>query len=37
VAGKLVFAIPGSLNAVTLALGKLVLPELPHALWEIRR
>ena len=37
VAGKLVFAMPGSANAVKLAMTKLVLPELSHALWEVRR
>lgn len=37
VAGKLVFVMPGSANAVKLAMTKLVLPELSHALWELRR
>lgn len=37
VGGSLVFAVPGSANAVKLAMTKLVLPELSHALWEIRR
>jgi len=33
----LVFAMPGSLNAVKLALDRLILPELRHLVWEIRR
>ena len=37
VGGTLVFAMPGSADAVRLAMTKLVLPELSHALWEIRR
>ena len=32
-----VFALPGSPNAVQLALDRLILPELPHLLWERRR
>ncbi len=37
VSGVLVFAIPGSPAAVRLALDKLVLPELPHLLFERSR
>lgn len=33
----LVFAMPGSVNAVTLAMDKLIVPELPHLVWERRR
>jgi len=29
-----IFAMPGSVNAVRLAMSKLILPELPHLLWE---
>lgn len=32
--GTLIFTLPGSTNAVRLALEKLILPELPHLLWE---
>ncbi len=37
VRGCFVFALPGSVAAVTLALDKLILPELPHLLWERSR
>jgi molybdenum cofactor biosynthesis protein B len=33
----LVFSLPGSPNAVALALEKLLIPELAHLLWERRR
>ncbi len=33
----LLFAMPGSTAAVELAMTKLILPELPHLLWESRR
>lgn len=33
----LVFAMPGSTNAVRLAMQKLILPELQHLVWEILR
>jgi molybdenum cofactor biosynthesis protein B len=33
----LVFAMPGSTNAVKLAMTKLILPELKHLAWEIVR
>jgi molybdenum cofactor biosynthesis protein B len=33
----LLFALPGSVNAVRLAMEKLILPELPHMVWERRR
>jgi molybdenum cofactor biosynthesis protein B len=31
--GKVVFSLPGSESAVRLALEKLILPELGHAVW----
>ena len=33
----LLFAMPGSTNAVRLAMGKLLVPELSHLVWERRR
>jgi molybdenum cofactor biosynthesis protein B len=33
----LLFAMPGSTNAVQLAMRKLILPELKHLVWEIAR
>ncbi len=33
----LFFSTPGSLNAVKLALDRLILPELKHLVWEIVR
>jgi molybdopterin adenylyltransferase len=33
----LIFCLPGSTGAVRLALDKLILPELPHLVWEILR
>jgi molybdenum cofactor biosynthesis protein B len=35
--GKLLFAVPGSMKAVELAMTKLILPELRHLLFEIRK
>lgn len=35
--GVFVFALPGSTAAVELALDRLILPELPHLLWERQR
>lgn len=35
--GKLVFCLPGSEKAVRLAVSKLIVPELGHAIWESRR
>ena len=37
VSGKLVFILPGSKNAVKLALTKLILPNIGHMLWELNR
>jgi len=34
---KLIFAMPGSSNAVKVAMQKLILPELRHLVWERRR
>lgn len=33
----LLFALPGSTGAVKLAMEKLIVPELPHLVWERRR
>ena len=33
----LIFAMPGSSNAVNLAMSKLIIPELPHLVWERTR
>lgn len=35
--GVVVFALPGSVSAVELALDRLILPELEHLIWERRR
>jgi len=35
--GVVVFALPGSVAAVELALDRLILPELEHLIWERRR
>jgi len=35
--GTLVFSMPGSTNAVQLAMEKLILPELEHLAWEVAR
>lgn len=35
--GKLLLAMPGSTPAVELAMTKLILPQLRHLLWELRR
>ena len=35
--GKVIFAMPGSTKAVELAMTKLVLPELRHILYELRK
>ncbi|MFQ5525032.1 MAG: molybdenum cofactor biosynthesis protein B [Thermoanaerobaculia bacterium] len=35
--GMLVFALPGSVAAVELALDRLILPELRHLIWERQR
>ncbi len=35
--GTLVFSIPGSPNAVQVALEKLIIPEINHLAWEISR
>lgn len=35
--GKLVIALPGSPEASRLALEKLIIPDLGHLIWEVRR
>jgi len=35
--GAVVIALPGSPNAVRLALDALIVPELPHLVWEVAR
>jgi molybdopterin adenylyltransferase len=35
--GRLVFSMPGSSNAVRLALDRLIVPELEHLAWELTR
>ena len=35
--GKLLFAMPGSTAAVELAMSKLILPEMGHLLFELRK
>ena len=37
VQGRVVFSLPGSPNACRLALEKLIIPELPHLIREVRR
>jgi molybdenum cofactor biosynthesis protein B len=35
--GKLIFAMPGSTKAVELAMSRLILPELRHLIFELRK
>lgn len=35
--GRAVFSIPGSSNAVKLAMDRIILPELAHLVWEANR
>lgn len=35
--GKLIFCMPGSTHAVRLAMEKLILPELAHVVWEMKK
>lgn len=35
--GKIICCLPGSPNAVSMALNKLLLPELAHICWELNR
>jgi molybdenum cofactor biosynthesis protein B len=37
VRGRVLFSLPGSPNACQLALEKLIIPELPHLIREVRR
>lgn len=34
---KLIFTIPGSVGAINLAMGKLILPEMAHLFYEIKK
>lgn len=35
--GRLIFSMPGSSNAVKLAMDRLIVPELSHLAWELTR
>lgn len=35
--GTFIFAMPGSVNAIRLAMSRLIIPELPHLIWERKR
>ena len=35
--GRLIFSMPGSTNAVKLAMERLIIPELEHLAWELVR
>jgi molybdenum cofactor biosynthesis protein B len=35
--GKAIFALPGSAKAVELGMTQLILPEIRHVLWELRK
>jgi molybdenum cofactor biosynthesis protein B len=35
--GLAVFSMPGSTNAVRLAMNRLIIPELSHLVWELRK
>lgn len=37
VRGKVIYCLPGSKNAMSLALNKLILPNIGHTLWELNR
>ena len=37
IGGTLVFCMPGSTNAVRLAMEQLIVPQLPHLIWETIR
>lgn len=34
---KIIFCLPGSKNAVKLALSKIIFPSIGHMLWELKR
>jgi molybdenum cofactor biosynthesis protein B len=36
-AGKVIFALPGSVKAVELGMTRLIVPELKHLVWELRK
>ncbi|MEW5760500.1 MAG: MogA/MoaB family molybdenum cofactor biosynthesis protein [Candidatus Thermoplasmatota archaeon] len=35
--GKIIICLPGSKNAVQIAIKKLIIPEIKHLIWEVRR
>ncbi len=35
--GKIIISIPGSPNAVRLAMDKIIIPEISHIVWELKR
>lgn len=35
--GKAIFSIPGSPNAVKLAMERIIIPEISHIVWELKR
>jgi len=35
--GKVIISLPGSVNAVKLAMSEIVIPELGHMVWEVSR
>ncbi len=37
VGGTIILCLPGSLNAVTLAMEKIIIPQLGHLVWEVSR
>ena len=37
IGGTLVFCMPGSTSAVRLAMEQLIVPQLPHLIWETVR
>ncbi len=37
IGSKVIFAVPGSRNAIRLAMGRLILPEIGHVVYEVRK
>lgn len=35
--GKIIISIPGSPNAIKLAMDKIIIPEISHIVWEMKR
>lgn len=35
--GKIIISLPGSTNAVKLAMDKIIIPEISHIVWELRK